>query len=227
MLRLLAALDEFRAEVNEVHQRMTGKLVIALFDKTVTNSDCKVHQAIRQFTKIAPDVTIELYVETLNDIEKGVMEGTFHIGLIPQHRPSTSLDYHQLYDEAMHLYCGYHHSLFERSDITISEQDILSAQYAGLGYHSPNMEKARELGMTRAATVYDQEGIVTLLLSGCYIGYLPDHYAQTFVEQGLIRAIGIDTFHYHCDFSSIVRHSPKPNRITATFMAELLKAHGY
>lgn len=224
-LKALAALDEFRAEINEVHQQMTGTLVIALFDKTVTNPNCKIYQAIEQFDAMAPQVKIELYVEPLNDIEKGVMNGTFQIGVIPNHRPSASLDYHPLFDEPMHLYCGQRHSFFNQDNSDIRKKDILAARYAGLGYHSPNMERGRELGMIRAATAYDQEGIATLLLSGCYIGYLPDHYAKSFVEQGLIRAIGKETFHYNCKFSTIVRHYPKPNRISAIFLQQLLQAH--
>ncbi len=224
-LRLLAALDEFRAEVNEVHERMTGKLVLAVFDKTATNPNCRIYQAIRRFDALAPRVSIEMFVEPLNDIEKGVMEGTYHIGIIPQHRSSSSLTYHYLFDEPMQLYCGAQHSLYTRPDHAISREDILKANYAGLGYHSPNMEQGRELGMTRAATAYDQEGIATLLLSGCYIGYLPDHYAASFVSQGLLRAIGRDTFRYCCDFSAIVRSSPQPGRIVATFIEQLLAVH--
>jgi DNA-binding transcriptional LysR family regulator len=224
-LRLLAALDEFRAEVNEVHASMTGKLVLAVFDKTVSNPRSKIYHAIQRFDRLAPRVSLELFVEPLNDIERGVMEGTYHIGIIPQHRPSASLQYHHLFTEQMYLYCGHLHPFFHRADNTIRKEDILREKYAGLGYHSPNMERGRELGMTRAATAYEQEGIATLLLSGCYLGYLPDHYAASFVEQGLLRAIGRDIFHYNCDFSVIVRASPKPGRIVATFIEQLEQVH--
>jgi DNA-binding transcriptional LysR family regulator len=224
-LRLLAALDEFRVEVNDIHESITGKLVLAVFDKTVTNPACNIHQAIRRFDKLAPRVNIELFVEPLNDIERGVMEGTYHIGIIPQHRSSARLDYHYLFNEPMHLYCGDQHPLFHRADSQISREHILAAKYAGLGYHSPNMARGRELGMSRAATAYDQEGIATLLLSGRYVAYLPDHYARIFVEAGLLRLIGKDVFHYCCDFSAIIRSSPRPGRIVATFLEQLLATH--
>lgn len=224
-LRLLAALDGFRAEVNDLHERMTGKLVLALFDKTATNPHCRIFEAIRRFDRLAPEVRIELFVEPLNSIEKGVMEGTYHIGIIPQHRSSASLTYHYLFDEPMQLYCGVDHPLYARADEGIERDDLLAANYAGLGYHSPNMEQGRQLGLIRRATAYDQEGIATLLLSGCYIGYLPDHYAEGFVHRGLLRAIGGDGFGYCCDFSAIVRTSPQPGRIVATFIEELLAVH--
>ena len=225
-VRLFAALDGFRAEVGEIHERLTGKLVLAIFDKTVSNPDSRIPAAIRRFDELAPEVRIEIYVEPINTIEKGVMDGTFHVGIIPEHRPSPSLDYVHLFDEAMYLHCGRGHPLFDRDDADLEREEVLACKYAGLGYHSPNMEKGAQLGITRDATVYDQEGITTLLLSGRYLGYLPDHYARSFVEQGLVRPVCAEAFRYDCRYSAIVRHSPRPTRIVSTFLQELASAHG-
>ena len=224
-LRLFAALDGFRAEVDEVHERMTGKIVLAIFDKTVTNPGCRIHDAIRRFDTIAPQVRIEIYVEPINSIERGIMDGTYHIGVIPEHRPSSSLDYTRLFEEKMHLHCGSTHVLFTRDDKQLTRADVLSHKYAGLGYHSPNMEQGRELGITRDATAYDQEGIITLLLSGRYLGYLPDHYARSFAEQGLVRPLCTELFHYVCQYSAVVRHAPRPSRVIQTFLDELARSH--
>lgn len=225
-LRLLGSLDEFRAEVNDVHRRMTGSISVALFDKTASNPEAQIHKALQLFDDRAPEVSLDVYVEPLNEIERGVMEGRFQLGVIPAHRSSPSLDYYPLFQEQMYLYCGYGHPLFSRADITIKDEDILACKYAGLGYHSPNMEIGRRLAMDRDATAYDQEAIVHFLLSGRYLGYLPDHYAKPFVEQGLIRGLGMETFQYLCDFQAIVRHSPKPSRVVQTFLDCLEEAHG-
>ena len=224
-IRLLSSLDEFRAEVGDVHNRLTGQINFALFDKIASNPEAHIDKAFKQFDLLAAEVDLSIYIESLNEIERGVMEGRFQIGVIPGHRVSPSLDYTKLFDEQMFLYCGNEHSLFNSADAEIDKQSILACKYAGLGYHSPNMEVGRRLGMKREVTVYDQEAIVHLLLSGCYIGYLPDHYAKPFEEQGLIRAIGMDTFHYECEFFAIHRRSPKPSRLVQTFLDCLLGAH--
>ncbi len=224
-LRMLASIDEFRAEVNDIHLRLTGTLRIAIFDKTVTNPAAAVGQSLQLFDDIAPEVDIEIYVEPINDIERAVMDGRFQIGIIPSHRSSTSLDYSYLYDEQMYLYCGQQHSLFAMADKDITNKAILASKYAGLGYHSPNMDIGRQLDMKRRATAYDQEAIAHLILSGRYLGYLPDHYAKSFVAQEQMRAIGVKTFHYRCEFNAIIRHSPRPARVTATFLQVLQQAH--
>jgi len=224
-IRLLGALDEFKADVDDVHNRLKGKLNIALFDKIVSNPKGKLPETFKQFDQVAPDAELSIYVESLNEIERGVMEGRFQLGVIPQHRVSSSLEYRPLFDEQMYLYCGHEHPLFTRDSNGISKAEILKCKYAGLGYHSPNMEVGRRLGIKRAITVYDQEAIAHLLLSGRYIGYLPDHYAQSFVDQKLIRAIGVETFKYECEFQAISRGSPKPSRLLQTFLDCLLEAH--
>ena len=224
-LRLLSSLDEFRAEVGDVHNRLTGQINLALFDKIVSNPNAHVSKAFKLFEKLAPEVELSVYVESLNEIERGVMEGRFQVGITPGHRKSSSLDYTALFKEQMYLYCGSEHSLFNVSDEKIDKQDILASKYAGLGYHSPNMEVGRRLGMKRKVTVYDQEAIAHLLLSGCYIGYLPEHYAKAFVEQGLIRAIRVDVFNYECEFFSISRKSPKPSRAIDTFLRCIIDSH--
>ncbi|GDY25443.1 LysR family transcriptional regulator [Agarivorans sp. Toyoura001] len=225
-LRLMGALDEFRADVQSLHKDMTGKLAIALFDKTVTNQQAKISEALQLFDQRAPKVSLDLYVETLSVIESGVIEGRYQLGIVPGQRQSSSLNYQYLFDEKMALYCGYHHPLFKRSDITISAQEIVAQKYAGLGHHSPNMDTSQRKGFSRQATAYDQEAIATLLLSGAYLAYLPEHYARSFVEQGLIRALGGEDFAYHCPFLAVTRHSPKPSRILACFIDCLNQAHG-
>ena len=41
------------------------------------------------------------------------------MGIIPDHRPSASLDYHPLFHEQMYLYCGAEHELFATPDAVL------------------------------------------------------------------------------------------------------------
>jgi len=103
---------------------------------------------------------------------------------------------------------------------------LQSYAFAGLGYHSPNMELAQQVQLARAATGYDQESIATLILSGRFLGFLPDHYAQDFVRPGRMRALQPELFNYRCSFFGTVRASPQPARTTLAFQACLRRAHG-
>jgi hypothetical protein len=223
--QLLAATDAFRSSVDEIHQRMGGQLQVAVFDKTVSNPQAQVAQAIALFTQRAPDVGLNLHVATLNGIERGVLDGQFHIGIIPGHRNSDTLQYSLLFDENMRLYCGTGHALFGADHASLHWDTVRALPFAGLGYHSPNLQVSQRLQLTRMATGFDQESIATLILSGCFLGFLPDHYAHSFVERGQMQAVKPDLFHYDCQFFAITRRSPVASRATRSFLACLQEAH--
>lgn len=224
--RLLAAVDGFRASVDDIHQRMGGTLAVALFDKTVSNPQARIHAAIADFTQQAPDVALHLHVGSIQTIERGVMDGSFAVGVIPAHRASASLRYQRLFGETMHLYCARPHALFDSEHSALDWPALRARQdFAGLGYHSPNMELAHGQRLRRGATAYDQEAIATLILSGRFIGFLPDHYAAAFVQRGQLRAVAPERLHYDCDFVSVLRRSPQPSRAALAFHGALLAAH--
>jgi DNA-binding transcriptional LysR family regulator len=226
-LRLLSSVDAFRSQVDEIHQRMGGELHIAVFDKTASNPAARIGQAIALFGARAPEVRLHLHVAPLNAIERGVLDGQFQVGIIPGHRTSRTLAYDELFTETMYLYCSAAHPLFAAgaAQEPADWAALRAYAFAGLGYHSPNMELTQQVQLARAATGYDQESIATLILSGCFLGFLPDHYAGSFVHTGQMRAVQPDTFSYRCIFFSIVRASPQATRVTQAFQACLRQAH--
>ena len=224
-LRLLAGADAFRRSVDEIHRRMGGQISIAVFDKTATNPVAHIHEAIALFSELAPEVSLHLHVAPINVIERGVIDGQFQVGVIPGHRSSQTLAYEVLFEETMLLYSGARHALFESDPAGLGWDDLHHHQFAGLGYHSPNMEISQQMGLPRMATGYDQESIATLILSGKYLGFLPNHYAQGFVHSGQMRSVKPEQFCYECSFFSIVRRSPEPSRATSTFRDCLQRAH--
>jgi DNA-binding transcriptional LysR family regulator len=88
------------------------------------------------------------------------------------------------------------------------------------------MELSLRERLPRKATGFDQESIATLILSGRFLGFLPDHYAKSFEADGMMRAVKPSRFRYECVFVSAIRHSPSPPRVTQVFHECLLEAHG-
>ncbi|HRN76887.1 LysR family transcriptional regulator [Ottowia sp.] len=225
-LRLLAAVGSFRASIDDIHDRMGGALHVALFDKTASNPQARIHAAIADFARLAPDVSLHLHVGSIQDIERGVMDGSFAVGVIPAHRASASLRYDRLFGETMYLYCGAAHELFGADHAALDWPALRRrGDFAGLGYHSPNMELAHGRQLKRKATAFEQEAIATLILSGRFVGFLPDHYADAFVQRGQMGAVAPQVLHYACDFLSVLRRSPRPSRAALAFHQALLAAH--
>jgi DNA-binding transcriptional LysR family regulator len=224
-LLLLGSVDAFRGSIDDIHQRMGGQLEVALFDKTASNPHARIGEAIARFTDAAPDVSLSLHVGSLNAIEQGVLDGKFQIGVIPAHRSSKSLAYGDLFGETMLLYCGAEHPLFDGPHRQLTWAGLRDHHFAGLGYHSPNMELSHRARLARKATGFDQEAIATLILSGRFLGFLPDHYAAAFEQAGRMRSVLPERFRYECRFVSLMRRSPKPSRAVLAFQECLAAAH--
>jgi DNA-binding transcriptional LysR family regulator len=224
-LRLLASVDAFRGSIDDIHHRMGGRLEIAVFDKTASNPQARIGEAIARFTELAPEVSLSMHVGSINGIERGIIDGTFHVGIIPAHRSSRSLAYAELFCETMQLYCGATHPLFDAPHGALTWAKLRAYAFAGLGYHSPNMELSHRERLPRRATGFDQEAIATLVLSGRYLGFLPDHYAEGFEQRGQLRAVSPRRFRYACRFVSLLRRSPQPSRAAQLFNECLVAAH--
>lgn len=224
-LRLLASVDAFRGTIDDIHQRMGGQLEVGLFDKIATNPEAHMGETIARFCERAPDVGLNIHIASINSIERGIIDGTLHVGVIPAHRSSASLAYTRLFRERMLLYCGRNHALFEGIHSGLNWEDLKQHAFAGLGYHSPNMELSHRERLVRSATGFDQEAIAALVLSGKFLGFLPDHYAEAFESRGLMRAILPSRFHYACSFVALLRRSPQPARAAAMFHECLVECH--
>ena len=224
--QLVAAINDFQTRVDEVHQRLSGRLAIALFDKPVSNPGARLSDAITAFDEIAPEAVLAIHKEPVNVIENRLLSGRFDLAIIPTHRQSASLDYFSLYFEQMYLYCARGHPLFGRSDAEVRQAEVRRHKYAGIGFHSPNMIVSHRLGLTRSADVFDEEALAALILSGRYLGFLPTHYAEDFVGRGEMWRLRPDTYHYQSEHVAIVRRSPRPSRLVKVFLDCLLQAHG-
>jgi hypothetical protein len=52
--------------VDDIHQRMGGELHLAVFDKTASNPEARIAQAVALFRAQAPEVALNLHVGSLN-----------------------------------------------------------------------------------------------------------------------------------------------------------------
>ncbi len=225
--RLLSSIDSFQSEVDNIQENLAGTLRLGLFDQSTTNPHAHIHSAISAYDKSAPKVSLEIAIEPPNVIEARVIDGTMEVGIVPVHRQSSSLNYHVLYDEHMTLYCGDGHVLFDAdADMESPQFDLSEYKYAGFGFNSPNMKAGQSLGLHRAARVQEEEALSLLIQSGCYLGFLADHVAETFLSKGKVKAIAPQRTRYISTFAAITSRQPEPDRKTKEFVNCLKAAHG-
>lgn len=224
--RLLASIDMFQAEIDDIHTTLTGTLRIGLFDQSSTNPKARIHEAIRRYDDVAPEVALEISLAPPSSLETRVTDGTLDLAIVPLHRKSTQLRYLPLYDEHMTLYCGRGHPLFENDSASgNAEPHLRKYKYAGYAFNSPNMKAGQHLGIERAARVQEEEALSLLIQSGRYLGYLADHVAAAFRRNDLVRMVAPEKTGYTSTFAVITRKKPSPDRKTLEFVDCLKAAH--
>ena len=79
---------------------------------------------------------------------------------------------------------------------------------------------------SRRAIANHMSGRVVMILSGAYVGFLPDYFTQHWLEQGLLQRIDVEGFDYDVDNCLIYRNGARANPVIELFVSEIFKQIG-
>ena len=65
------------------------------------------------------------------------------------------------------------------------------------------------------------EAVAILLMSGRYCGFLPSHFAEPYVRQGLLQALNEDELSYRVTIHTCSRRTTRRSDIIEAFMSDL------
>ena len=223
--RLLQALDGFSSEVGGLKGQLAGDLKVGIVDCIATDPNSRLHEVIGRFAARPNEVTLYLHQEFPQTLQERVLGGDLHLGIGSFPHKIKGLEYTPLYEETHGLYCARGHHLFDVEDCTLDVASLRNEPIVSRGYWRNERRKA--LGFNNvAAVVYHIEPQLILVMSGRYIGFLPLHYAQAWVETGLLRRLREDAVLYVCVFDLILRKGYRPTQVVETFADDLRNAYG-
>ncbi|KGS14290.1 LysR family transcriptional regulator [Pseudomonas tremae] len=220
-LQLLSALESFRTEVNGLHQNLRGELNIGLTDNLVTLPHMRITHALARLKERGPGVHINIRMVAPAEVEQGVLDGGLHVGVVPQASALPGLEYHALYSERSLLYCAVGHPLFYADNSTLDDDRLAQQEAITPTFRLPHDIQDHYKALTCTASASDREGIAFLLLTGRYIGYLPDHYANAWVQEGRLRALKPDSKFYDLNLVTVTRKGRRPHLVLESFLEAL------
>ncbi|SDI02643.1 DNA-binding transcriptional regulator, LysR family [Pseudomonas flavescens] len=219
--QLLAALESFRTEVNGLHQHLRGELNIGLTDNLVTVPHMRITAALARLKDRGPDVRVHIRMTPPSEVEQGVLDGRLHVGVVPMVGGLSGLDYQPLYDERSLLYCAVGHPLFYVDDRELPDERLNAQDAIAPTFRLPPDVQNHYLALNCTASASDREGMAFLILTGRYIGYLPDHYAAAWIKEGRLRVLKADTRFYDLTLASVTRKGRRPHLVLESFLDEL------
>lgn len=219
--QLLGAMETFRTEVNGLHRNLRGELNIGLTDNLVTLPYMRITNALAQLKTLGPDVRINIRMISPSEVEQGVLGGSLHIGVVPQADGLSGLDYLPLYEERSLLYCAVGHPLFYARDEQLDDQRLNNQNAIAPTFRLPAEIQAHYQTLNCTASASDREGMAFLILTGLYIGYLPDHYADAWVKEGRLRPLKPASRYYQLSLAAVTRKGRRPNLVLESFLEAL------
>ncbi|WP_406821549.1 LysR family transcriptional regulator [Pseudomonas sp. KnCO4] len=188
---LLLDIERFRQQANGVAGRLLGTVRVGMAENQDKAVNLRLAAAIAAFRRRAEAVQLELISAPPAELERLLLEQRLDYAISYFSGNQAAFDYQPLFEERQRLYCGAGHVLFGVTGVTherLLEMDQVRHPYRFLKGGEPFQSR-------RSMAVAEQiESVLTLVLSGRHIGYLPRHYAQTWEAEGLLWALdpGLD-----------------------------------
>ncbi|SCK22593.1 LysR family transcriptional regulator [Vogesella sp. LIG4] len=217
--RLLLAIDDFCVEARHMGKRLVGSINLGLIGNTPVQQNIRISQAIARFRQRDEAVKFSVQVRPPGDLEEQVLNGQLHLAVGYFWHRLPSLEYTPLFVERQVAYCGQGHPLFECAG-ALESGEVADYDWAWRGYPLPEAQHATSQRHV-TAVADNMEAIAVLLLSGFHLGYLPEHFATPYVEQGLLRALNPQQLHYSVTFHVLTRREPQRGDILKAFLEDL------
>lgn len=223
--QLLNSADDFTSNIASISDRMVGKLHVGMIDFAVSDAKNPLVSSIRKFQVVAPGVSVDLMIGSPNEVERGIIDGTLHLGIVPDYQRHPSIRYHQLYEEEVGLYCGGDHPLIKsiQDGTELREQDVCKHKLVFRGYYESDRLRHRKQKFPVGSTVYQTESVLALVRSGVYLGFFPKHCQD--LMRGEYHELLPDIFSYSTPICAIWRGDRQHSVILQDFL-ELLR-HGH
>lgn len=222
---LFRAVESFRGLVGSVRGQLVGEIHFGFVDAVVTNRPQNLELALAEFADLAPEVVLNLDISSPQELLQGVAEDRYHVVLTPVLGGSNpSCELHPVFGEKQSLYVGHRHPLFARADADIDVEEVIDAPFVGRTYMR-DWEAPVGRRFSEQAVTAHMECSALLILSGRYIGYLPTHYAQSWVDAGEMRPLLDERFSYSDQFDVVHRRDER-NQAVLLFIECLLRQLG-
>ena len=222
-LDLFAAMENFRTVVSRDTAELSGELRVSLIDNTATNPESKIFTAIHRLQEKAPGIKLALSIGSTVELETSVIDGSRDMAIGYFHHRLPALVYQPLFKETHHLYCSVDHPAATLRGRSLT--DLLArVPYVESTYIADGID-AEPIPCVVDTSSPHLEAIAILVLSGHYIGFLPMHYAEQWVQCGKLVALEPKRFVRKVDFHLLTAVARPRRLVAAVFIEELVRAH--
>ena len=212
-----------RRRISAASRGITGRLKIGAPEGVFTSPHLGMQKIIARLMKPDFDIFVDLVLGTPSELEQRLADGDRDIVLGPLTQKMDGIIYRPFYQEPHYLYCGKGHPLFI-GGIPPSPGGDRSTRFSVRAIGSLMISFASVIRVP-AASIMQMEAQLMMILSGHFIGFLPDHYADRWVKDGMMRAIKPRTYTFRSLHNIAYRKSDAERPVIRAFLECLPKTN--
>jgi DNA-binding transcriptional LysR family regulator len=190
---VMVNLEQLNADLSEFSQGVKGHVRIHANTSAVIEF---LPDDLSAFTRLHPQVKIDLEERVSSETIRAVREGLTDIGIFAGHVPADDVQVFSYRHDQLVLVTPREHPLAERSSISL--RDAVSYDFIGLqqdaSLHSLLQHSAHHLGMPLRLRIQVRsfEAICRMIHTGMGIGILPELAVRTYLPALDVRVIPLD-----------------------------------
>jgi len=212
---LMMAHSEFNAAVGETRGILEGELCIGMIDQLVHNHRIDLAGFLNRLNEMAPQVRISLSSMSPSELTHAVISQDLHLGIGVFYDRSPHINYHNLCDEKLALYCGSQHRLFNTNNQFITVSTLKNESFIERTFGETLPVANRPLPLKPGVYSSSLETTLLLILTGNHIGFLSDYYAQSWLARKEIRPILENKVYIPINLTAITHQAPEDSLLSS------------
>ncbi|MBO1328894.1 LysR family transcriptional regulator [Acetobacter suratthaniensis] len=222
---LFESIELFQARVSQAPQELGGRLRIGSIGGIINNPDIALQDVLARVIDQVSTVHVDLQLGIPQDLELQVADGTRDVAIGPFARHAPGVRYLPLCEEPHALYCGQGHPFFDMADERITKDMIDRARFSVRAYRK--LEDLQRINHPRASgSIVHMEAQLMMILSGRFIGFLPEQSAAPYRREGRLRPIQPSVYYFVSQHYIAFRAIDQSRNVLQIFIRELLRQAG-
>lgn len=206
------ALDGFQRSIETFKKEELDQISMGLDDAIVTNAEFPLGDALNRFSAKLPHLSLEVSIMNAPEMEQALLDNRITVAIGAFRDVSSALEYVTVYNERQLLCCGRSHPAFGLKDGRKLEEIVANSAHATRSFDD-DAAPIGKLAPTGSEKTTKVEAILTMVLSGLYLGYLPEHVCRSRIEAGELWALDPATYSYDTKIKCVFKPSSQDPRV--------------
>ena len=215
----LNTVTDFGVSVRNMDKTLVGTLRLGLIDHAPTGLMQQVSNSVAAFRRRSEAVRFSIAVHPPRELEERLIHGELDLVFSYFWRHLPSMEYKYLFKERQIACCGHGHPLYDRAG-AVTTEEAAEHEWTWRSYPLPNAVVVRPHESV-TAVADDMEAVAILIMSGRYLGYLPEQFAEPFVSRKLLAPLNAKVLTYDVKFEMVYRRPAAKDEVLLAFLQDL------